>query len=440
MSNRKILVVDTSVLLYDMTAIHSFPGNDVVLPLTVLDELDRFKDKPGLLGESARYINRFLDDLRKDGRLDKAVAVPNSDQTVRVEIEADLDAKVPSGLNARYADNKILATAMFLAHQHADKEVKVITKDINLRVKCDALGLVAEDYYRDHIDVDSSNIYTGQTELILPTDIVDRFFEEKYLNIGTLQEKGIIDCQLYPNEFIVGKSPENGSFLGIVIDDEIRPLIKSEINQHIGVEPKNKEQKFALNMLNNKDIPLVSITGLAGSGKTFITLMAAMGNLGMENYKRIIFTRSIQPVGRDLGYLPGSMDEKMSPWLAPIMDNFKHAFGDMSYFDIMKDKGQIDIAPLSYIRGRTFNDAFIIVDEAQNTTIHELKTIITRVGKGSKVVLLGDTEQVDTPYIDTRSNGLTIAVEKFKGSELSGHIILTKGQRSDIATLASKIL
>ncbi len=217
-------------------------------------------------------------------------------------------------------------------------------------------------------------------------------------------------------------------------------MIKSEINQHIGVEPKNKEQKFALNMLNNKDIPLVSITGLAGSGKTFITLMAAMGNLGMENYKRIIFTRSIQPVGRDLGYLPGSMDEKMSPWLAPIMDNFKHAFGDMSYFDIMKDKGQIDIAPLSYIRGRTFNDAFIIVDEAQNTTIHELKTIITRVGKGSKVVLLGDTEQVDTPYIDTQSNGLTIAVEKFKGSKLSGHIILTKGQRSDIATLASKIL
>ena len=440
MNNRKILVVDTSVLLYDMTAIHSFPGNDVVLPLTVLDELDRFKDKPGLLGESARYINRFLDDLRKAGRLDKAVAVPNSDQTVRVEIEADLDAKVPSGLNARYADNKILATAMFLAHQHADKVVKVITKDINLRVKCDALGLVAEDYYRDHIDVDSSNIYTGQTELVLPTDIVDQFFEEKYLCIGTLQKKGIITQALHPNEFIVGKSPENGSFLGIVIDDEIHPLIKSEINQHIGVEPKNKEQKFALNMLNNMDIPLVSITGLAGSGKTFITLMAAMGNLGMENYKRIIFTRSIQPVGRDLGYLPGSMDEKMSPWLAPIMDNFKHAFGDMSYFDIMKDKGQIDIAPLSYIRGRTFNDAFIIVDEAQNTTIHELKTIITRVGKGSKVVLLGDTEQVDTPYIDTQSNGLTIAVEKFKGSKLSGHIILTKGQRSDIATLASKIL
>jgi PhoH-like ATPase len=439
MGNRKILVVDTSVLLYDMTAIHSFPGNDVVLPLTVLDELDRFKDKPGLLGESARYINRFLDDLRKAGRLDQAVTIPNLDQTVRVEIELDNNAPMPTGLNPRYADNMILATALFLAHKHADMKVKVITKDINLRVKCDALGLIAEDYYRDHIDVDSSNIYTGQSELILPTDVVDKFFEQKYLSVKD-DLKGIIHKELYPNEFIVGKSPENGSFLGIVMNGEIRPMTKSNINQHIGVEPKNKEQSFALNMLNNKDIPLVSITGLAGSGKTFITLMAAMGNLGLENYKRIIFTRSIQPVGRDLGYLPGSMDEKMSPWLAPIMDNFKHAFGDMSYFDLMKSKGQIDIAPLSYIRGRTFNDAFIIVDEAQNTTIHELKTIITRVGKGSKVVLLGDTEQVDTPYIDTMSNGLTIAVEKFKGSELSGHIILTKGQRSDIATLASKIL
>ena len=179
MSNRKILVVDTSVLLYDMTAIHSLPGNDVVLPLTVLDELDRFKDKPGLLVESARYINRYLDNLRENGRLDKAVGVEDSDQTIRVEIEADMEAKVPPGLNSRYADNKILATAIFLSHKHADKTVKVITKDINLRVKCDALGLIAEDYYRDHVDVDSSNVYTGQTELFLPGNVIDSFFEEK---------------------------------------------------------------------------------------------------------------------------------------------------------------------------------------------------------------------------------------------------------------------
>ena len=284
MSNRKILVVDTSVLLYDMTAIHSFPGNDVVLPLTVLDELDRFKDKPGLLGESARYINRYLDNLRENGRLDKAVGVEDSDQTIRVEIEADMEAKVPPGLNSRYADNKILATAILLSHKHADKTVKVITKDINLRVKCDALGLIAEDYYRDHVDVDSSNVYTGQTELFLPGNVIDSFFEEKSIDISSLQKEGLIERELYPNEFIVGKGTEGGSFLGIVKNNKIQQVCKSEINQHIGVEPKNKEQKFALDMLNDKSIPLVSITGLAGSGKTFITLMAAMGNLGMENY------------------------------------------------------------------------------------------------------------------------------------------------------------
>ena len=431
--------MDTSVLLYDMTAIHSFPGNDVVIPLTVLDELDRFKDKPGLLGESARYINRYLDDLRKIGRLDKAVEITGSDQTIRVEIDLVDDSNIPKGLSKRYADNQILATALCLNKKHADRTLKVITKDINLRVKCDALGLYAEDYYRDHIDLTRDEVYTGQSEIVLPDSTVDKFYSKKYLSI----EKDLspyFETSLLPNQLVVAKGTGAGSLLGIVNEEKIKPLHDSDINQLIGVEPKNKEQRFALSLLNDKNIQLVSITGLAGSGKTFITLMAAMGNISAENYKRIIFTRSIQPVGRDLGYLPGNMDEKMSPWLAPIMDNFKHAFGDLSYFECMKDKGQIDIAPLSYIRGRTFNDSFVIVDEAQNATIHELKTVITRIGKGSKIVLLGDTDQVDTPYIDTRSNGLTIAVEKFKDSPLAGHIQLTRGQRSDIATLASKIL
>jgi PhoH-like ATPase len=192
--------------------------------------------------------------------------------------------------------------------------------------------------------------------------------------------------------------------------------------------------------LNDPSIQLVTLTGIAGSGKTFLTLLSAMGHLTGDAYKRIVFTRSIEPVGRDLGYLPGTIDEKMSPWLAPIFDNFRHAFGDTTYFECMMQKGQIDIAPLSYIRGRTFNDSFVIVDEAQNATIHELKTVITRIGTGSKIVLLGDTDQVDTPYIDSKSNGLSIIIEKFKDSHLSGHIRLSRGQRSDIATLASKIL
>ncbi|MAH43404.1 phosphate starvation-inducible protein PhoH [archaeon] len=438
MSSRKTLVLDTSVLLYDMSAIHSFPGNDIVIPLPVLDELDRFKDKPGLLGESARYVNRYLDKLRETGRLDQAVKLPDTDQTIRVEIKFDHNTNVPDGLNPGYADNQILATALYLSREYPDKKIKIITKDINLRVKCDALGLKAEDYYRDYINLGNAGAYTGEIKLKLPDKKIDKFF-----NTGTITVDEISldnDVELLPNQFIVATGLSNGSMLGVHRNGTIHKIQNSELDHHIGIEPRNKEQKFALSLLNDPGITLVTLTGIAGSGKTFLTLMAAMANLNIGTYKRIIFTRSIQPVGRDLGYLPGDMSEKMSPWLAPIADNFRHAFGDTSYFECMISKGQIDIAPLSYIRGRTFNDSFVIVDEAQNATIHELKTIITRVGKGSKIVLLGDTDQVDTPYIDSKSNGLTIVVEKFKASYLAGHIRFNRGQRSEIASLASNLL
>jgi len=432
MSNRKILVLDTSVLLYDKEAIHSLPGNDIIIPLTVLDELDRFKEKKGLLGENARYVNRFLDTLREEGRLDEEIRLEENDQTIRVEIEGSNEIKIPEGLDAKHADNRILATALFLQRSNPGKITKIITKDINLRVKSDALGLPAEDYYKDHIETDE--IYTGEAELYLSDKDVDHFFE-----YGKIEEPEI-DIELLPNQFVLGKGGSGGSMLGIYRDNNIEKLTQSEACKHVGIEPRNKEQKFALTLLSDPDIQLVTLTGIAGSGKTFLTLLSAMGHLGLENYKRIIFTRSIEPVGRDLGYLPGDMDEKMAPWLAPIVDNFRHAFGDTTYFECMRQKGQIDIAPLSYIRGRTFNDSFVIVDEAQNATIHELKTVITRIGHGSKVVLLGDTDQVDTPYIDSKSNGLSIIIEKFKDSSLAGHIRLSRGQRSDIATLASKIL
>lgn len=432
MSNRKILVLDTSVLLYDKEAIHSLPGNDVIIPLTVLDELDRFKEKKGLLGENARYVNRFLDTLRLEGRLDKEIKLVDNDQTIRVEIEGSNEIKIPDGLDAKHADNRILATALYLQRTNKDKVTKIITKDINLRVKSDALGLEAEDYYKDHIETD--DVYCGEVELYLSDKHVEDFFE-----YGKIEEPET-DEVLLPNQFILGKGGSGGSLLGIYQNNNIEKLPVSEVHKHVGIEPRNKEQKFALTLLSDPDIQLVTLTGIAGSGKTFLTLLSAMGHLGLDNYKRIIFTRSIEPVGRDLGYLPGDMDEKMAPWLAPIVDNFRHAFGDTTYFECMRQKGQIDIAPLSYIRGRTFNDSFVIVDEAQNATIHELKTVITRIGHGSKVVLLGDTDQVDTPYIDSKSNGLSIIIEKFKDSELAGHIRLSRGQRSDIATLASKIL
>jgi PhoH-like ATPase len=436
MNERKILVVDTSVLLYDMNAIHSFPGNDVVIPLTVLDELDRFKDGPGLLGESARYVNRYLDQLREVGRLDSTVELPDLDQSVRVEIHAEGEPDVPNGLDARKGDNRIIATVLCLKQKTPERQIKVVTKDINLRVKCDSLGIPAEDYYKDHIKYRDRKAYTGMLNLDLGESDVDEFFDEGSVDISRLS-----DCEdIYPNQFIVGKSSSGKSMLGVCKKDSICKLTNIELNEMVDVRPRNKEQKFALSLLNDPNIPLVTLTGIAGSGKTFLTLMAGLSGIYENRYKRIVITRSIQPVGRDLGFLPGDMDDKMDPWLAPLVDNFRHAFSDVTYFSIMREKGKIDVAPLSYIRGRTFNDSFVIVDEAQNATIHELKTIVTRIGKDSKVVLLGDTDQVDTPYIDSRSNGLTIVIEKFRQESIAGHMRLSRGQRSELASLASKIL
>ena len=434
-SHRKRFIIDTSVLLYDKTSIHSFPGNDVILPLQVIDEIDRFKEKQGVVGDSARYVNRFLDDLRSSGRLDEGVPVPDhlsEDQTIRVTIGTDL-SKLPRGLAGDRGDNQILATCMSERSQKDDRHLVVVTKDINLRVKCDALGIRAEDYYKDHLQ--EENEYNGHRVVdVFPRQIND-FFEGKKLIIE--------EADLLPNEFITLKAGLNSSALAIHKGGgELLPLVKKPGSLMSNFESKNKEQAFAVEALLSDDIDLVTLTGLAGSGKTYVALMAGIDGVQQGKYKRIVISRSIQPVGRDLGFLPGDMDDKMLPWLAPIMDNFRTMLSDKNYtyFEMMRDRGEMEVAPLSYIRGRTFNDAYVIVDEAQNATIHELKTIITRVGKNSKIILLGDTDQIDTPYIDKLSNGLSIVVHKFKDKNSAAHIQLAKGQRSDIASLASLIL
>tara|TARA_B100000700_G_C15056110_1_gene862900 strand:- start:553 stop:1791 length:1239 start_codon:yes stop_codon:yes gene_type:complete len=412
-----------------MNSIHSFPGNDVVIPLIVLDEIDRFKEKPGILGESARYINRFLDELRKAGSLHDGVSLEN-DQTIRVETSHP--EEVPSSLDLSSGDNIIVGVAMHLMSSQ-ENDVIVITKDINFRVKCDALKIKSEDYYKDRIITEEDTIYTGQRKVeIFSPDIVNKFYE-----------KGSISCEdvnldLNPNEFFVGKH-QNSSMIGIEKNGKISHL-ETRIEQMCSVNARNKEQKFALELLSRPDIPLVTLTGKAGSGKTFLTLMTALSGLQEKRYERVVITRTLQPVGRDIGYLPGDINDKMDPWMGAIVDNVRHAFKDLTYFSLMREKGLIEVTPLAFIRGRTFNDTFLIVDEAQNSTIHELKTVITRVGEGSKIVLLGDIDQIDTPYIDSFSNGLTVVIEKLKNEKLTGHITLMKGERSELATLASKVI
>ena len=425
MSSRKILVVDTSVLLYDKESIHSFSGNDVVIPLVVLDELDRFKEKPGLLGENARYVHRFLDFLRGMGRLDQGVMIDEEDQTVRVLVE---NPDIIHGLDKKSGDNQIISAALQLKNK--DTIVKVITKDINLRVKCDALGLEAEDYYKDHIT--NEKVY----------DETNRNLKVDDSQINSLYSEGFIECPsdgFNANEFVVVSGDSQGkSALCIHKKGNLHLLDKKKLSTD--VQPRNKEQHFALHVLNDDKIPLVCITGRAGSGKTFLTLMSGLDAMLSGKYERIVVTRNIEPVGKDIGFLPGDVREKMEPWMSPLMDNFRHHFKDKTYFEAMLDKGQIEIAPLSFIRGRTFNNAFIIVDEAQNASIHELKTVITRIGENSKIVLMGDTDQIDTPYLDKRSNGLSITIDRFEDSELSSYIYLERGERSALATYASKVL
>lgn len=439
--SRKIFVIDTSVLLYDKNSIEAFSNNDIVLPMAVLEELDRFKEKPGVIGEAARHVNRFLDSLREVEYEDNWKII--EDLNIRIAFDTESLTKDDTiDLDISRNDNKIIACALRLQKLHPDTKVNVITKDINLRVKCDALGVWAEDYYKDHIAPELGQ-FKGIESVDLERKEIDSFFKEKCLSVDLKN--------VYENSFIVGKSLET-SLLGIYKNKQINPLIYS-LGEFCGVEPRNSEQRFAINALLDPNIPLVTLTGLAGSGKTFLALMAALsqtnhGDLGKQladsgfmRRKRIVITRTLQHVGsRDLGYLPGNMQEKMAPWLAPIVDNIRVAFDDVSYFDTMIESGQIEVAPIPYIRGRTFNDCFVIVDEAQNATIHELKTIITRVGQNSKIVLLGDIDQIDTPYIDKRSNGLSIVIDKFKNSKLAAHVHLNRGQRSGLASEASNIL
>lgn len=429
---RKTFIVDTNVLLYDKTSIHSFPGAKIVLPLTVLDELDRFKDKPGLLGESARYVNRFLDEVRKNGSLTDGVYLEDIDQIIKVEFNnVEL---LPADLNHTSGDNKILGVALSLAQK---EEVTIITKDINFRVKCDVLKIPSEDYYKDHISdlEDLDDLYSGKGEIFLDKNQIDEFFLNESIEAPEIEGQAF-----HENQFFVLKSRSSNSSALAKFANGSLVSVKPNVNDMVKVKPRNKEQKFALELLTNDKIQLVTITGIAGSGKTFLTLMSALSGIYSEKYDRIVITRSMQPVGKEIGFLPGTLDEKMSPWMSPIVDNFRCNFKDITYFEMMCQKRQIEVAPLTYMRGRTFNDSFIIVDEAQNATIHELKTIITRVGENSKVVLLGDVEQIDTPYIDKLSNGLSIVTEKFKDSEITGHIRLEKGERSPLATLASKVL
>jgi len=439
-NSKKLFIVDTSVLLYDKSCIENFRGNDIVIPLVVLEELDRFKSREGILGENSRYFNRFLDELRDKGSLYDGIYLDEFNSSIR--IESNNCWKGLENLDSNSNDNLIIATANYLKKKLKVKNIYesiiVITKDINLRVKCDSVNIYANDYYADYEFLINKNTFLGINQIEVERNIINDLYNNKHIVLRKIPEL----TEVCENECIVLKSKDDSSSALAIrkFNSLVLAASKQDIFKKTKLEAKNKEQIFALNLLLDENISLMTMTGVPGSGKTYLALMTALSEIEKEKKKRIIFTRPIQTVGKDIGFLPGSLSEKMAPWLSPIVDNFRNQFGDLTYFNMMMEKGIIDVAPLSYIRGRSFNDAIIIVDEAQNATVHELKTVITRTGKNSKIILLGDIEKVDLPYINKYSNGLTIVIEKLKNENLVGHIHFEKGYRSDLANIAAKLL
>ena len=398
-------------------------GNNLIIPFVVLEELDKFKDKSGLLGEAARQHNRFLDSLRENDGLNEGAYLEEHDIFIKVWL-TQVDDDIADIVAPTSNDNLIVHALSILTKELGETNEVILIK--------------ANDYYADYEFISKDFLYNGQKEISVSDDSIAKLYKSQKLSDLSEFESNI---KLYDNELVVLKGYSGSSALTFYSKKELHLLpSKEQLLSATSVEGKNKEQLHALWMLSSPNLPLVTMTGMPGSGKTFITLMAAIHLISQKKYKRIIFTRPIQPVGKDLGFLPGDINEKMAPWLSPIVDNFRNKFGDLSYFQTMLDNGIIDIAPLSYIRGRSLTDAIIIVDESQNATIHELKTGITRTGQNSKIVLLGDTDQVDLPYVDKFSNGLTIVIEKMKETDLHGHIHLDRGYRSDLASIAATLL
>lgn len=435
----KIFVIDTNVLLTDSNSILNFDESDIVIPLKVLDEIDNHKKRQDSVGMHARGTIRKLDELRSDGDLFKGVPVSNGVLFVK-KYDPFL---LPDDLEMDNPDNQIIATALTVQKENKNSKVVLVSRDINMRVKCDSLGIDCEDYSNDQVVDDIEGLYTGLIEHLVDDQVIDSVYKDE---LNYLDEDEI---KVEPNQFVMLISNSNEKKTALVRFVNYDVPIKKIDSYKKGVwsvRPKNKEQNFALDLLMNPDIPLVTIIGKAGSGKTLMALAAGLQQCFGETandckYSRVIVTKPVEPVGKDIGFLPGTMEEKMMPWLAPIQDNLKNLMGnDKLTLDMYIDEGKIEIEAMTFIRGRSIANAFIIIDEAQNMTKHEIKTVLTRVGEGTKIILTGDIEQIDNVYLDETSNGLTYVIEKFKCTSVAGHITLVKGERSKIATMASKLL
>ena len=432
----KTFVLDTNVLLHDPDSIFSFKDNKVVIPMTVIEELDSFKKLNDERGRSARLISRSLDDLRTKGKLSEGVSI-KSGGLLKIEM-CHNDVELPCDFSGQKSDNQILSIALGLKKR--GEKVIFITKDINLRIKAEILDVPTQDYEKSKIKIDE--LYSGWKEIKVPAAKIDQFYKE-----GRLALKQDFFC----NECIALKDEAGSSKSALTKYSKQEKALMPIFHQNSlpwGLKPLNIEQKFAVELLLCNDINLVTLVGLPGAGKTILALACGLQKTVEERYFRKLYVaRPIIPMGRDIGFLPGTKEEKLGAWMGAINDNLEflmdkgHADAKTEEkIDYLFSSGQIEVDSLTYIRGRSLPQQYIIIDDAQNLTPHEVKTIVSRAGTGTKIVLTGDPYQIDNPYLDASSNGLTYLVERFKGQELFGHITFSKSERSSLAALSSELL
>lgn len=453
---QKAFVLDTNVLIHDPNAIFSFADNKVILPMTVIEELDKLKNHRDDVGYNARQVIRKLDELRKKNHLLDGVSI-NENGLLKVVLTNE-EKEWPQGLEKNDYDNIIIKTAYDLLKE--EKKVIFVSKDLNARIKADIVGLEVHDYEKQKVKI--ADFFKGWENIKVKSNFIDKFYTEKKIAIDEIK-KELGELELCPNCHVLLSdiTNENKTALGKFSckTNEILPLKYYQQKSIWGIKALNLEQKFLFDLLLDPNVNIVTIVGRAGTGKTLLSLTAGLKQtLDDGIYKKILVARPIMPLGKDIGYLPGSKDEKLSVWMQPIFDNLyfilnqteginvdlkempskKHGAGKAT--DYLMDSGLIELAAVTYIRGRSIPQQYIIIDEAQNLTPHEVKTIISRVGINSKIILTGDPYQIDNPYLDTESNGLIYAAERFKGQEIAGHIILSKSERSPLAALAAELL
>jgi len=459
---KKAYVLDTNVLLSDPGALEAFDEHDVIVPLAVLEELDRQKSRPDDVGRNARTVSRTLDRMRgEENGLLRGVTLRGGGTLTVVATDASLLELLPIELREVGKTDNYLIALMRQLVKAGEVDAIMVSKDINVRIKCDALGVKCEDYLRMRVADDPVKFYRGVSVVPVSESVVDAVYTNGSIQIGAVHSQGQAEVT-QPNQIVVLKhTDESGMKRSVMtrrIGDDLRRIL--DRSDTFGLKPRNKEQRFALDLLMDPDVKLVTLVGPAGTGKTLLALAAGLEQLrgmgksaGDTGYQRMIVTRPVQPVGKEIGYLPGTLEEKMEPWISPIRDNLEQLIGARQrpvdrarkerqdpYLSLLMESGKIEVEAITFIRGRSIPNSFMVIDEAQNLSIHELKTIVTRVGDGTKIVLTGDIEQIDNVHVDIYTNGLTYCVERFKTQSIAGHVTLIKGERSALASLASQIL